>query len=209
MVSTRLFLLGGQRDASLKAQHLQILLWQTPKSYITYLQKGVIPDKEATIARLDSSLDQKAVGVHDLYYSHKDTNVLEFIKENSLLSLYIPAGCTDIMQTTDIVANIPLKVGLKAAFQDYFFVENNKCISLNPDKETRGQWNPKIIHGALKGKMTEFVSTAVDTLKTLEMKICIAHGFAKNGRFTIIRSDDCHALVDLGGPDTDGLGPWT
>ena len=99
----------------------------------------VIPDKEATIARLDSSLDQKAVGVHDLYYSHKDTNVLEFIKENSLLSLYIPAGCTDIMQTTDIVANIPFKVGLKAAFQDHLFVEYNKWISLNPDKETRGQ----------------------------------------------------------------------
>ena len=55
--------------------------------------------------------------------------------------------------------------------------------------------------------MTEFVSTAVDTLKTLEMKICIAHAFAKNGRFTIIRSDDRQALVDLGGPDTDGLGP--
>ena len=55
--------------------------------------------------------------------------------------------------------------------------------------------------------MTEFVSIAVDTLKTPEMKICIAHAFAKNGGFTIIRSDDRQALVDLGGPDTDGLGP--
>ena len=64
----------------------------------------------------------------------------------------------------------------------------------------------EIIHGALKEKMAGFVSIAVDTLKSPEMKICIAHGFAKNGRFTIIRSDDRQALVDLGGPDTDGPG---
>ena len=106
----------------------------------------VIPDKEATIARLNLPLDQKAVGVHDLHYSHKDTNVLEFMKENNLLSLYIPAGCTDIMQTTDTVAYIPFKVGLIAAFQEYLFVEYNKWISLNPDKETIGQWYPKTIY---------------------------------------------------------------
>ena len=82
----------------------------------------VVPDKELTIARLNPPLDQKAIGVHDLHYSHKDTNVLEFIKENTLISLYIPAGCTDIMQTTDTVGNIPFKVGLQAAFQDYLFV---------------------------------------------------------------------------------------
>ena len=42
-------------------------LWQTPKSYINYLQKVVVPDKEVTIARLNLPLDQKAIGVHDFH----------------------------------------------------------------------------------------------------------------------------------------------
>ena len=36
-----------------------------------------------------------------------------FMKENYLLSLYIPAGCTDVVQTCDTVANKPFKVGIK------------------------------------------------------------------------------------------------
>jgi hypothetical protein len=80
----------------------------------------VIPDKNATIARLQLPPDQNALVVHDLHYCHKDADVLDFMKENNLLSLYIPAGCTDVMQTCDTVANKPFKVGLKAAFPDFF-----------------------------------------------------------------------------------------
>ena len=46
----------------------------------------------------------------DLHYSHKNIKVLAFMKANNLLSLYIPAGCTDVMQTCDTVANKPFKV---------------------------------------------------------------------------------------------------
>ena len=79
--------------------------WQTPDSYTTYLKKVVIPDKDATIALLGLPVDQKAIVMHDLHYSHKDIKVLAFMKANNLLSLYIPAGCTDVMQTCDTVAN--------------------------------------------------------------------------------------------------------
>ena len=34
------------------------------------------------------------------------------MKENNLLWLYIPAGCTDIMEASDTVANKPFEVGL-------------------------------------------------------------------------------------------------
>ena len=178
--------------------------WQTPASYITYLQKVVIPDKDATIVRLNLPLDQKALVVHDLHYSHKDTKVLEFMKENNLLSLYIPAGCTDVMQTCDTVANKPFKAGVKSAFRDYLYVEYNKWIALNPDKETRGQWNPKLTQGALKEKIAGFVSVGMDTLGTPEMKICIADAFARDSRFAIIRSDDRQAPVASGGRNLDG-----
>ena len=141
--------------------------WQTPATYITYLEKVVIPDRKATIARLNLPQNQWALVVHDLHNSHKDAKVLEFMKENYLLSLYIPAGCTDVMQTCDTVANKPFKVGIKAAFMDYLFEEYAKWVALNPDSETRGQWNPMFTLGALKEKITGFVSVAMDTLKTL------------------------------------------
>ena len=38
--------------------------------------------------------------------------------------------------------------------------------------------------GALKEKITGFVSVAMDTLRTPEMKICIADAFARDGRLT-------------------------
>ena len=99
--------------------------WQTPAKNITYLKKVVIPDKDANIARLKLAIDQKAIIIHALHYSHKDATVLEFMKDNNLLSLYVPAGCTDIMQTCDTVANKLFKIGIKAAFRDYLYIEHD------------------------------------------------------------------------------------
>jgi hypothetical protein len=70
--------------------------------------------------------------------------------------------------------------------------------TLNPDKETRGQWNPKFTMGALREKITGFVSVAMDTLKTPEMKTCIAEAFARD-------SDERITLVALGGLNVQGI----
>ena len=165
--------------------------WQTPATYITYLAKVIVPNKNATIERLKLPLDQKAIVVHDLHYSHKDAAVLDFMKENNLISLYIPAACTDVMQTCDTVANKPFKVGFKAAFRDYLHTEYGKWMIANPEEEVRGQWNPKITMGALKEQITGFVSIGMDTLKTPE----IAEAFGRDSRFTITRSAERQALV--------------
>ena len=121
--------------------------WQTPAKNITYLKKVVIPDKDANIARLKLAIDQKAIIIHALHYSHKDATVLEFMKDNNLLSLYIPAGCTDVMQTCDTMANKPFKVGFEAAFRavfrDYLYIEHDLWKTKFPDKEARGKLNPK------------------------------------------------------------------
>ena len=53
---------------------------QTPATYITYLEKVVIPDRKATIARLNLPQNLWALVVHDLHYSHKDAKVLKFIE---------------------------------------------------------------------------------------------------------------------------------
>ena len=179
--------------------------WQNPATYITFLKKVVIVDKDATIARLNLPLDQKALVIHDLHYSHKDATVLAFMAENNLCSLYIPAACTDVMQTCDTVANKPFKVGLKGAFRNCLHKEYAAWKRKFPDIEARGQWNPKFTMGTLKEEITGFVAVGMDALKTPAMKICIADAFARDSRLTIIRSAERKALVVFdGGPEAIG-----
>ena len=59
--------------------------------------------------------------------------------------------------------------------------------------------------GTLKEKIAGFVSVAMDTLMTPEMKICIADAFARDGRFTIIRIEECQTLAATRGPNIEGL----
>ena len=49
----------------------------------------------------------------------------------------------------------------------------------------------------LKERISSFINIGVDTLKTPDMKIFIANAFARDSRFTIIRSEERAALVAL------------
>jgi hypothetical protein len=60
-------------------------------------------------------------------YSHKDARVLVFMKSNNLVSLYIPAGCTDTV----------FKVGLKAAFRDYLYGQHSIMTKRPEDNGTQ------------------------------------------------------------------------
>ena len=53
----------------------------------------------------------------------------------------------------------------------YLYDELNKWLALNPDKETRGVWDPKFNMSTLKERISGFVNIGMDTLKTPEMKI--------------------------------------
>ena len=106
--------------------------WETPATYIIYMKKVVIPDKDANIARLKLAIDQK--------------------EDNNLLSLYIPAGCTDVMQTCDTVANKPFKDEIKAAYRDYLCVEYDLSKTKFPDEEAEEQFHPKFTMSGSKGK---------------------------------------------------------
>ena len=45
----------------------------------------------------------------------------------------------------------------------------------------------------------------MSTLKTPEMKICIADAFARDSRLTIIRSEERQTLAAIGGLNIEGL----
>ena len=84
--------------------------WQTPGTFMKYLDEVVMPYKEATITRLGLPVDQKMILKLDLHYSHKDKEVLALMKQMNILPLFVPAGCTDIMQECDTVINTVIKM---------------------------------------------------------------------------------------------------
>ena len=71
-----------------------------------------MPYKDATIQRLGLNKKQVTILKHDLHFTHKDNTVLELLKKHHIVPLFVPAGCTDIIQECDTVVNKPFKNGV-------------------------------------------------------------------------------------------------
>ena len=113
--------------------------------------------------------------------------VLELFKKHNICPLFIPAGCTDIMQECDVVVNKPFKNALRKGFRDHmddlFRIHREKGLPLT-------EFSPKLTMGALKPFLKSFVQKGIQALKTPEMKTCIQNLFASDGCFTIMWSDE-------------------
>ena len=48
-----------------------------------------------------------------------DAAVLNFMKDNRIASLFVPAKCTDEIQECDVIINKPYKDGVRQAFRDH------------------------------------------------------------------------------------------
>ena len=163
--------------------------WQTEASFLEYLDKVIVPEKEATIHRLGLPVNQKCILKMDLHFSHKTPAVLERMKLLNILPLYVPAGCTDIMQECDTVINKPFKVGMKREFRDNLHQSFARFREDNPDKRP-SEWAPKLKMSDLKPLMVRFVETGLAALDTPEMTQTIIEAFQTDGRFAKIRSPE-------------------
>ena len=170
--------------------------WQTPETFKEYLDKVVMPYKEATIRRLRLPVDQKMIIKLDLHYSHKDKEVLALMKQMNILPLFVPAGCTDIMQDCDTVINKPFKNAMKAEFRDHLHRDFDKFCRENPQKRP-SEWAPNLNLGGLKPLMVSFVEAGLRALETPEMKATIIKAFAEDGRFREIRSEEMQSAARM------------
>ena len=137
------------------------------------------------IALLGLPADQWMILKHDLHYSHTDVAVLNFMKENRIASLFVPAKCTDEIQECDVVINKPYKDGVRQAFRDH--IDDNFQKHCDNGLEA-ALWEPKITMGNLKPFITSFVNHGMEKLKTPEMVEAIKTCFAERGFFSMMRS---------------------
>jgi DDE superfamily endonuclease len=170
--------------------------WQTPETFMEYLDKVIMPYKEATIRRLGLPVDQKMILKLDLHYSHKDKDVLARMLVMNILPLFVPAGCTDIMQECDTVINKPFKNAMKGEFRDHLHRDFEKFCRENPEKRP-SEWAPNLNIGGLKPLMVSFVEAGLRALETPEMRNAIIKAFAEDGRFREIRSDEMQSTARM------------
>ena len=101
---------------------------------------------------------------HDLHYSHKDNDVLTLFETNSIIPIFIPAGCTDIHQVCDVCIN-----------KTY----NDWQSSRREDDE--GIFKVNLSTGETKPLIPANVMLGIKSVKTPAIKESIAICFQKEG----------------------------
>ena len=77
--------------------------WQTVPTYMDVIENIIVPYKNYLISHMGLPSNQHTILEHDLHYTHKDSRVLELMKSHNILPLFVPAGCTDLMQCSVIL----------------------------------------------------------------------------------------------------------
>jgi hypothetical protein len=133
--------------------------------------------------------DQYTILKHDLHYSHKDPEVLQLLADHNIIPIYVPAGCTDVIQECDTVINAPFKKVIRACFRDHLYAEfelyKTECIAA---EKSYMDWSPKLKMGDLKPLITGWVQTAMTHLAGAGMKASIVKAFKNDGCMEEIRS---------------------
>lgn len=172
--------------------------WQSVATYLAVIEDIIVPYKDATIQRLGLNKKQVTILKHDLHFTHKDNTVLELLKKHHIVPLFVPAGCTDIIQECDTVVNKPFKNGVRNGYRDH--MEELFQAHLRGGQPAV-LFAPKLTMGALKPFLTGFVQRGIEAIKTPDMRAAIKNAFANDGLFSYIRSPEMQLSVQLEGVD--------
>lgn len=156
-------------------------LWQTPETYIEFLNEIIIKHKNLVIAKLALPQDQKIILIHDYDYSHKNKYVNKFMEENNILPLYIPAGCASFMQVCNTVIKDLFLTKVKTSFNNYLQRQNNLQTNLSyPKKRYLLIPKTKLSREEFKTEIVGFILTALSELKTNDVRENIRVAFKKD-----------------------------
>ena len=142
--------------------------------------------------RLNLPDDQKLIFLLGFHYSHRDEMVLQLMKLNHVIPIFIPAGCTDLHQVCDLVMNKPYKNGVTEAFVDFVSSQFNEW---SQDDSNHGEDNVFKIN--LTGSVTKpliphYVLRGVEKLKTPEMIDTIKNCFQNEGLLSQALSEETY-----------------
>jgi hypothetical protein len=151
--------------------------WQNDETYLSYIKEVIVPYRLAVIQRLGLPDDQKCILIHDLHYSHQGDAVRDYCKANNIILIFVPAGCTDIMQMCDVALNKVFKNGLSVAFVQYV----NDMFIEHTTKNPGVIFSLNLALSVLKPLLPKFVKAGIAAMSTTAMKDVIRKCFLNHG----------------------------
>jgi DDE superfamily endonuclease len=166
--------------------------WQSVETYSQVIKDIIIPYKNRKILELKYPESQVTILKHDLHFTHKDESILALMRDNNIFPLFVPAGCTDIMQECDTVVNKPFKNGVRECYRDHM---NDLLKKHRESGKEASTFNARLTMSALKPHVTRFVLNGIAAISTPEMKVTIARAFANDGLFAYMRSPEVQQAI--------------
>ena len=96
-----------------------------------YLQKVIIPFASHKRIQLGLPQTQAALALFDCFKGQNTSLIEDILEKHNIVSVIVPANCTDKLQPIDLSINKPVKDGMKACFQSWYASEIQKQLERN------------------------------------------------------------------------------
>ena len=94
--------------------------WSNEDSMVRFVERIVVPYVTSVRETLPlRQCEQPAIAIFDVYKAHRSPLVLDALRKNGILPLFVPACCTDRLQPLDLTVNKDFKDLIKAKFQEW------------------------------------------------------------------------------------------
>ena len=91
-----------------------------------YAEKIIVPFIDAKRRDLHLEKSHPALAIYDCFRGQTTPEFLSLLKKHNIISVQVPAHCTDKLQPLDVSVNKPIKDHLKKSFQSWYSEEVHK-----------------------------------------------------------------------------------
>ncbi|CAG2190986.1 unnamed protein product [Mytilus edulis] len=116
--------------------------WSNEDTMMQFVNKVIVPyvDEIRDSMPLNNSTTQKAIAIFDVFKAHRGERLLNLLKDNDIVPLFVPAACTDRLQPLDLSVNREYKEQLKSHFHDWYSAE--VIHQINEQEDSTGEIAP-------------------------------------------------------------------
>ena len=102
--------------------------WSTKDTMLEYADKVLKPYMEHQRQKLSLSAETPGLCIFDVFAAHRCKEFTKALDEGGIKHVFIPAGCTGLLQPLDISVNEPFKQNLKKIFGSWYAQKVKECL---------------------------------------------------------------------------------
>lgn len=102
--------------------------WSTKDTMVEYAEKILLPYMEEQRQKLDLQEDAPGLCIFDVFAAHRCEEFTRKLEEGRVKYVFVPAGCTGLLQPLDISVNEPFKQNLKKIFGRWYAEKVKKSL---------------------------------------------------------------------------------